>query len=213
MLPAALPFIVKVCGITARDDGQAALDAGANALGFNFYPKSPRYVSPEAAAGMADSLRGDFLRVGIFVHPTQEEVSNASSFLNVIQVHGEANFASALPVWKAVNPGMIPAENAAVQAWLLDSFTPVFGGSGQTFDWSLAAAFPFPAIVAGGLDGDNVAEAIRVARPWGVDSCSRLESAPGVKDQNKVAAFVSNARAAFGSLARAEGKTYEYHHF
>ena len=207
-----LPFIIKVCGITTREDGQAALNAGANALGFNFYPKSPRYVSSDAAAEMAGSLRGGFLRVGIFVRPTQEEVSQASLFLDVIQVHGDASFSSWLPIWKAVNPGMIPREKAGVQAWLLDTFTPAFGGSGQTFDWSLAAAFPFRAIVAGGLDGDNVADAIRVARPWGVDSCSRLESAPGVKDRNKVAAFVSNALAAFGAMPRPERKTYEFHH-
>jgi len=184
-------FIVKVCGVTTREDAQAALDAGANALGFNFYPQSPRFVTFERAAEMIAALRGDFLRVGVFVNP-QEEI--AAPFLDVAQIHGAGR--AAIPTWRAVNPGSMPAADSKVDAWLLDTFTPDFGGSGQTFDWSLAARFPYRAIIAGGLDGSNVAEAIRIAQPWGVDSCSRLESSPGRKDHAKVAAFVENARQA-----------------
>jgi len=184
-------FIVKVCGVTTREDAQAALDAGANALGFNFYPRSPRFLSFEKAADMIAALRGDFLRVGVFVNP-QDEIS--APFLDVAQIHGTGR--AAIPTWRAVNPGNVPPADNSVDAWLLDTVTPAFGGSGQTFDWSLAAAFPYRAIIAGGLDGHNVAEAIRIAQPWGVDSCSRLESSPGRKDHAKVAAFVENARQA-----------------
>jgi len=188
------PFIVKVCGVTTREDAQVALDAGANALGFNFYPQSPRYISPEAAAEISVATGGDYLRVGVFVHPTADVITPATAFLDVIQIHGQTLAVShALPVWQAVSAGTIPAADGAVQAWLLDSFTPAFGGSGQTFDWSLAADFPYCAIVAGGLDGDNVAEAIRIAKPWGVDACSRLESSPGKKDHARVTAFVTHA--------------------
>jgi phosphoribosylanthranilate isomerase len=166
-------------------------------LGFNFYPKSARYIRPDAAADVMASLRGDFLKVGVFVQPGVAEIAACSDLLDVIQVHGEAALVSRLPIWKAVNPGHIPEPDASVNAWLLDTFTPGFGGSGQTFDWTMASAFPYPVIVAGGLDGGNVAEAIRVAKPLGVDSCSRLECAPGRKDRIKVAAFVAQALAAF----------------
>lgn len=182
------PFIVKVCGVTTREDAQAAIDAGANALGFNFYPKSPRFLTFERAAEIAAALRGDFLRVGVFVNP-REEIK--APFLDVAQIHGTGH--SAIPTWRSVIPGNTPPPDSQVEAWLLDTATAAFGGSGQTFDWSLAAAFPYRAIIAGGLDGNNVAEAIRIAHPWGVDSCSRLESSPGRKDYAKVAAFVENA--------------------
>jgi phosphoribosylanthranilate isomerase len=186
----ASPFIIKVCGVTSREDAQAALDAGANALGFNFYPQSPRYLTVEQAEEISIKLRGDFLRVGVFVNPLPEALS--VPFLDVAQIHGSGQ--SAIRTWRAVKPGTIPPPDSAVDAWLLDTFTPAFGGSGQTFDWALAAAFPYPAIIAGGLDADNVAEAIRIAKPKGVDSCSRLESAPGRKDRAKVSAFIQNAR-------------------
>jgi len=186
------PFIVKVCGVTTREDAQAALDAGANALGFNFYPPSPRFLTSAQATEIIHSLRGDFLRVGVFVSPA-EPIS--APFLDIAQIHGTGK--ATMPTWRAVNPGTIPPPDSSVEAWLLDTFTPAFGGSGKTFDWSLAAAFPYRAIVAGGLDENNVAEAIRTAHPWGVDSCSRLESAPGRKDHAKVAAFVENALRAF----------------
>jgi phosphoribosylanthranilate isomerase len=152
---------------------------------------SPRYITPENEAEIIGALRGDFLRVGVFVHPTNPDLAS-TSFLDVAQIHGRAAQTS-LPIWKAVRAAEIPPPDATIQAWFLDTPTPAFGGSGETFDWSLAAGFPNPKIVAGGLDAGNVAEAIRVARPWGVDSCSRLESAPGRKDHHRVAAFVTQA--------------------
>lgn len=188
-------FIVKVCGVTTREDAQSALDAGANALGFNFYAESPRYIEPDAAAEIISALQGDFISVGVFVHPAPDDISS-KAFLDIAQIHGRAP-QTQLPIWKAITPNQIPPADTKVEAWLLDTPTPAFGGSGQTFDWSLAAAFPHRKIVAGGLDARNVAEAIRVAKPWGVDSCSRLESAPGRKDRRQVAAFVFEALQAF----------------
>lgn len=189
------PFIVKVCGVTTFEDAQASIDAGANALGFNFYPKSPRFITPDSASNIIAQLRGDFLRVGVFVHPTSEIIDQVSGFLDVAQIYGSGT--ANIRIWRAINAGTVPPPDEVADAWLLDSFTPSFGGSGQTFDWSIAARFPYRAIVAGGLDSHNVAEAIRIAGPWGVDSCSRLESAPGKKDHARVAAFVYNALQAF----------------
>ncbi len=192
------PFIVKVCGVTNREDAQAALDAGANALGFNFYSKSPRFLSFVAASEIISALRGQYLRVGVFVHPTGEELTRSEGFLDVAQIHG-AGKSNKTKIWRAISAGTIPEPDPSVAAWLLDSFTPAYGGSGKTFDWSIAAKFPHRVIAAGGLDAGNVAEAISIASPWGVDSCSRLESSPGRKDHARVAAFVQNALAAFHS--------------
>jgi phosphoribosylanthranilate isomerase len=188
-------FIVKVCGVTTYDDAQAALDAGANALGFNFYGKSPRFLTHDAAAAIIGKLRGEYLRVGVFVHPSEQTLSAAADFLDVTQIHGGGH--GLLPIWRAIPAGTTPSTEDCGDAWLLDTATPAFGGSGQTFDWSLAASFPHRVIIAGGLDAINVAEAIRVAEPWGVDSCSRLESSPGKKDHHRVAAFVARALDAF----------------
>jgi phosphoribosylanthranilate isomerase len=195
--PTLAPFIVKVCGVTSRDDAQAALDAGANALGFNFYSESPRFLTRECAAEIISDLRGEFLRVGVFVNPSSQLIAEVSPFLDVAQIHGQGE--ATLPVWRSVHPGVVPPPDSSVQAWLLDTPTPAYGGSGRTFDWSLAAAFPYPAIVAGGLDATNVAEAVRVVNPWGVDSCSRLESSPGRKDHARMTAFVASALHAFHS--------------
>lgn len=196
-----LPFIVKVCGVTNCEDAQSAIDSGANALGFNFYPKSPRYLTLSAAAALIDCLRGDYLRVGVFVNPTDEELRAAAPYLDIAQIHinqtHRAQFQSPIPQWRATNPGATLPADPAVQAWLIDTATPHFGGSGIAFDWSLAAHFPYRAIIAGGLDASNVVQAIEIANPWGVDSCSRLESSPGKKDHVRVAAFVSAARQAF----------------
>jgi phosphoribosylanthranilate isomerase len=199
-IPASAPeFIVKVCGVTDHADAQAALDAGANALGFNFYPKSPRFLSHERAADIVAKLSGGFLRVGIFVNPTAKLLADTAGFLDRAQIHGAggASLPTSLPIWRAVSAGSLPTADSDAEAWVLDAFTPAFGGSGQTFDWCLAAGFPQRTIIAGGLDASNVSEAIRIANPWGVDSCSRLESSPGKKDHARVAAFVEKAWAAF----------------
>jgi phosphoribosylanthranilate isomerase len=200
---AELPFIIKVCGVTAEDDLEASLEAGANAIGFNFYAKSPRFLTTERARHLAQAVRRDYIKVGVFVNPTEDEVIEIASSvqLDVLQLHGSRapiQLASSFRVWQAGQADMDRETlDPHVEAWLLDTPTREHGGSGKTFDWSLAADFPRRAIVAGGLDSSNVAEAIRVARPWGVDACSRLETAPGQKDRARIQAFVEAALAAF----------------
>lgn len=188
--------IVKICGITNEEDARIAVDAGANALGFNFYKRSPRCISPRRAHEIAAAVPGRYLKVGIFVKPSKTEMLRVIDEvpLDVVQLHGDSVALPASPrlrIWRALPATAAPPPAyPAIEAYLLDSWTPQHGGSGNTFDWTLAARFPHRAIVAGGLDATNVSEAIRVASPWGVDACSRLESAPGRKDPQRVRDFV-----------------------
>ena len=202
-----VPFIIKVCGITREEDAATAVSAGANALGFNFYPSSPRYIAPLDAQEISQGVSGSYLRVGVFVNPTEEELIEAASTvpLDVLQLHGTRlplNLAGSFRVWQAIQATAPPPLHPDVEAYLLDSPTPLYGGSGEAFDWTLAAAFPRRVVVAGGLDASNVASAIRIARPWGVDACSRLESQPGLKNAERVIAFVRAAIAAFNLLPK-----------
>jgi phosphoribosylanthranilate isomerase len=191
-------MMVKICGITNERDAVASAQAGASALGFNFYSGSPRFISPGAAARIGIGLR--VLRVGIFVNEspaTIEEIARIAS-LDVAQLHGgEApDTLPGMPVWKAFritaewDPEILDAYSAA-EAFLLDGPAP---GSGGQFDWNRAKGLGRRIILAGGLGPDNVAEAIRQVEPWGVDACSRLESSPGVKDHEKVQRFTRAAR-------------------
>ena len=198
-------MMVKICGITNRDDALAAAEGGAAALGFNFYRKSPRFIAPEDAARIIEALPAAVCKVGVFVNEPPQAVEQVAVQigLDVAQLHGDES-AATLPagvrVWKAlrVDASFGPAtlESYRVEAFLLDAPSPdVYGGSGGTFDWSRAAGLGRKIIVAGGLDAGNVREAIRRARPWGVDACSRLESAPGKKDREKMRAFLRAALA------------------
>ena len=190
------PFIIKVCGITNQEDALLAISAGANALGFNFYAKSPRVISLDTAHAIACTLPDTVLKVGVFVEPTQTEVQEAIDRvpLDVVQLHGHHVPSVAHRTWRALAADAAdPVESLMAEAILLDSPSPAYGGSGKTFDWSLATRFWQPVILAGGLDASNVAEAIEIARPAGVDACSRLEQAPGRKDRAKVQAFVEAA--------------------
>ena len=191
-----MPFIVKICGITNTEDAQEAVRAGANAIGFNFYPRSPRFISLEQARAMACELPDDVLKIGVFVEPAESDVLDAIEQvpLDVIQLHGKRVPSVAHRTWRALAAANAdPAESLVAEAILLDSFSEAHGGSGQTFDWRLAARFWQPVILAGGLDGANVAEAIESARPAGVDACSRLESSPGKKDARKMREFAETA--------------------
>lgn len=197
------PAIVKVCGITSAEDAREAVEAGATALGFNFYRKSVRYVTAEQAGAIATP--GGVLRVGVFVNEAEAELRRIAQVarLDVVQLHGdEAPEAvpSGLRVWKALR---VDAEFDArvleryrVEAFLLDG--PAggdYGGVGKPFAWAAAAGLRHRVLIAGGLDASNVGEAIAAAHPWGVDACSRLEAAPGTKDKDKVRAFIEAARA------------------
>lgn len=204
-----MPEIVKVCGLTSVADARFAADQGATAVGFIFYPGSPRYVRPQQAALIAACLPPSVLRVGLFINETAETVRNVAGAvrLNVIQLHGDETpeacaELSDLRVWKGirVGDGFDVSRLAAYscEAFLLDTDTKdgSFGGTGKTFPWGKAveAKAYGKVIVAGGLDGSNVAELIRQANPWGVDACSKLESQPGVKDPEKVRSYLEAAK-------------------
>jgi len=182
--------MVKVCGITRREDAEAALAAGASAIGFVFYPKSPRYVTPDAAKRLGAGL--DIWKVGVFQDESSiviEETMRAAD-LDVAQVYG-GELPNVPRVWRALRPGSTPRPGEAVEAILLDG-----PANGITFDWNQARGVSQKLILAGGLDASNVAEAIRVAKPWGVDASSGLESSPGIKDHDKVREFVKAAQEA-----------------
>ena len=204
-------MILKICGITNPDDAAAAIAGGATALGFNFWPRSPRYITPELAAEIAPE--GGVRRVGVFVNeaPARVEEIARRARLDVAQLHGDetpASYPAGLPVWKAarVSAGFdfTRYEDSPAEALVLDGPAgDLYGGSGQTFDWSLAAAVRKRIVVAGGLDASNVAQAIAAAHPWGVDACSRIESAPGKKDHQKMNEFLRVARQAAQEALRA----------
>ena len=194
-------MILKICGITNQEDATAAVAGGATAIGFNFYRRSPRYLAPERAAGIqtAPGVR----RVGVFVGEARERVEEIARIaaLDVAQLHGDetpVDFPASLAVWKAVRVkealDLSRWRDCPAEALLLDG-----PASGMAFDWRLAVEVPQPVILAGGLDASNVAEAVALAHPWGVDACSRIESAPGRKDHRKMNEFLEAARAALGS--------------
>jgi phosphoribosylanthranilate isomerase len=219
-------MILKVCGITNQEDADAAVAAGANAIGFNFYAPSPRYITPEHAGSISTPL--GVRRVGVFVNESRarvEEVARIAA-LDTAQLHGEEapkDYPEGVAVWKGeqVREGFDLAGFARlpVEALVLDGPAGALrGGSGKSFDWSIvgqvfgpAAGLPpgvrpaeagraaqqgCPTILAGGLDASNVARAIEAAHPWGVDACSRIESFPGRKDHAKMRAFLEAAKAA-----------------
>lgn len=199
--------IIKVCGITNAEDAAAAIEGGATAIGFNFYPRSPRYLSPESAVRI-DSNSG-VRRVGVFVNEPRARVEQIARIarLDIAQLHGDesaTDYPGQMEVWKAVRIGdgrELPFfEDCPAETLLLDGpAAELYGGAGRAFDWRLAAALRKRIVLAGGLDASNVARAIALAHPSGVDACSRLESAPGRKDHIKMQAFLAAARAAFES--------------
>jgi phosphoribosylanthranilate isomerase len=198
-------FVIKVCGVTNTEDAVCAVEAGANAIGLNFYASSPRGISISAAHDIASALPDDVLKVGVFVEPSIEEVQAAIDEvpLDVVQLHGKSVPPIVFRTWRALAATQVnPMESIAAEAILLDSHSPGHGGSGKTFDWNLATRFWQPVILAGGLDASNVAQAIELVRPAGVDACSRLESRPGIKDWKKVQEFVKVALAAAASLEK-----------
>jgi phosphoribosylanthranilate isomerase len=193
-------MIVKICGITNLADAEAAIRSGASALGFNFYPRSKRYIGIGDAMKIVAQLPPSILRVGVFVDEPRERVADLVRRigLQVAQLHGNETpeqYPAGTRVWKAArvdeNFSLAAWESNPAEALLLDSpGNGELGGTGRAFDWSRAAGGSRQIILAGGLDDTNVGEAIRVVRPWGVDACSRIESAPGRKDHAKMAAFV-----------------------
>ena len=205
--PESTPFVIKVCGIRQTDEAIAAAEAGASAIGFNFYPKSPRYVSTEQAREIARHLAPEILKVGVFVEPSEDELNRLTQerLVDVVQIHGRYRGSQVgLRIWRAVtvDERFDPARafNQAAEAFLLDAPADTWGGSGKVFDWTRVRPTSHKVLVAGGLEATNVAEAIAAIRPWGVDASSRLELAPGRKDVRKLQEFVMAARRAFDSL-------------
>jgi phosphoribosylanthranilate isomerase len=214
-------MILKICGITNQDDASAAIDAGATAVGFNFYARSPRYLAPEQAAEIETSP--GVRRVGVFVNEKPERVEEIARVarLDVAQLHGnetpvdypesagglksappvQANMVGARPalaVWKALrvddNFDVTLFNDIPAEALLLDGPAgDLFGGAGKSFDWKLVRETNRKIVLAGGLDSSNVAEAIALVHPWGVDCCSRIEKAPGRKDHKKMKEFLHAA--------------------
>jgi phosphoribosylanthranilate isomerase len=212
---------IKICGITNLQDAKLAVEAGADALGFVFYEKSPRKVSREAAREIVAQLPDRLEKVGVFAGESLESISAAISSVNLtaVQLHGRS-IASDFPelATKAriligvpardlesaeFQAGWRPGTEKQVTALLVDSSTAdLHGGTGQTFGWEHAAdslkqlASSFKIVVAGGLNPGNVGEAIRTLHPWGVDVASGTEAMPGKKDPEKVRAFVDAVKGA-----------------
>jgi phosphoribosylanthranilate isomerase len=198
---------VKICGITRLEDALEAVRLGADALGFNFWPGSKRFIAPAEARRIIRALPPLVTTVGVFVDPSHDEAVAAAavSGVQVLQLHGdespEACRAFQLPVVKALRvagPEALAevARYRGLAGILLDAASPGYGGSGLTFDWSIAreAATRVPLLLAGGLVPENVGEAVRAVRPWAVDVASGVESSPGVKDPEKLARFIRAAK-------------------
>jgi phosphoribosylanthranilate isomerase len=198
--------LVKICGITSLEDALAAVDAGADALGFNFYARSPRYISPANAREITRQLPPSILKVGVFVNEELQSLLTIASEANLsaVQLHGDETPAycrelSGSYVIKAFSAGEdldLSAYN--VDAIMLDTKDDLLrGGTGRVFDWSIArrARNSFPKLfLAGGLSPENVAEAIATVKPYAVDACSSLEETPGKKDHARMRAFVNAVR-------------------
>jgi len=210
MTPA--PMFIKVCGITRVEDALHAVEQGATAIGFVFWPRSPRAVTAAQAAEISSRLPSHVMRVGVFV---DEPVSGIRTTvgqvgLTAVQLHGDEPpaYADVLdwPVLRAVSVADLTQASelwAPATALLVDNIDPIRrGGTGTSIDWAQAAAIAHTrkVVLAGGLTPENVAGAIHAVHPFGVDVSSGVEAAPGVKDFGKVSRFVTNARRAFEEL-------------
>lgn len=209
--------VVKICGITNEEDARVALDAGADMLGFVFFPRSPRYVKAERARDILDSLggmRGTIRAAGVFVNESAEHVDMILKLagLDLAQLHGKESAEFVLGfsgrAYKSLQPAGLD-EARHLMAHYADSVRgniPAFiadappaklpGGNGAVGDWSVAReiALEFPILLAGGLTVENVGEAIEFVQPWGVDVSSGVERAPGLKDHARVREFVARAK-------------------
>jgi phosphoribosylanthranilate isomerase len=200
---------VKICGITNIDDARHAAACGADALGFVFYAKSPRCITPEQARSIIAALPPFIATVGLFVNEEPEQIRYVADFcgLDVLQLHGdEPPEGCSFPQRRVIKALRVKDEASLaehelfrVSGLLLDAWVAgSYGGTGESFNWNLAAAVASQrsVILAGGLTAENVAEAVRAVRPYGVDVSSGVESLPGCKDPQKVADFIRNAKAA-----------------
>jgi len=201
---------VKICGITNIEDAVAAAEYGADAIGFVFQPKSPRAITPETAKNIVSALPPFITTIGVFVNESKREIERIISYvgLNIVQLHGnEPPDACQLnkKVIKAIRvkdlTDLEPLKRYNVSAFLLDTYSPhTMGGTGQIFNWDIAVeAKKFGRIIlAGGLNHENIEEAIKWVRPYGIDVATGVESnKKGEKDHKKLRLFIEKAREAF----------------
>ncbi len=200
---------IKICGITRLEDARAAVDAGASALGFVFYKKSPRYISPSKAKRIVDVMPPFISITGVFVNEREGAIRDIAGFcaLDALQLHGDEDYHTchrlrrygpklikAFRVGEGFNLGAVDAYK--VDALLFDAFDKdAFGGSGKIFRWELLKDLRtrLPVILSGGLTPLNVAEAVRVIKPYAVDVSSGVEKSPGIKDRDLIRSFIQNA--------------------
>ena len=203
-------MFVKICGITRLEDAHAAVSAGANAIGFVFWPNSPRFIDPWRARAIVRELPPLVTPVGLFVNQPAEYVSAVASLvrLGAAQLHGDETIAFAaslaMPLIKAVSVEHASAWPATTTL-LLDAYDPVKrGGMGHTIDWAAAAALAARrrVLLAGGITPENVGEAVATVRPFGVDVSSGVERSPGIKDHGRITALFEALHAHSHSPAR-----------
>ena len=202
--------LVKICGITNLDDALAAIAAGADALGFNFYKPSPRYITPQHAREIVEELPDSLLKVGVFVNEDLDDVRNIANEagLRALQLHGDetpeycrelANDYFVIKTFAVSETLDVQTVNAyEVEAIMLDTkHNSLRGGTGRVFDWSVAqqAALTIPKLfLAGGLSPENVEIAIKTVRPFAVDACSAIENSPGKKNHERMRVFINTVR-------------------
>jgi phosphoribosylanthranilate isomerase len=203
---------VKICGINDPASFDTAVEAGADWVGFNFFPQSPRYVTPEQAAALSERFPGGPQRVGLFVNPTSAIIAATLEVmrLDIMQLYGELDLPSlrrrfGLPIWRPVGVACaadLPETATGADRVLVEAKAPADatrpGGNAVRFDWTLLHGWsaPAPWILAGGLTVCNVAEAIRITGACAVDVSSGVERTRGVKDPDLIRAFIANARSA-----------------
>jgi len=205
---------IKICGLTRAEDVAAAVDAGADAIGFVFYDKSPRHIAPERAAELARKLPPFVVPVGLFVNAGAVEIARAVALIPnlLLQFHGDETPAqcrsAGRPYLRAVRmaPGFdlldFARSYADAQGLLLDAFVEGYGGGGKVFDWSLVPrGVALPLVLSGGLNAANVAAGIVQVRPWAVDVSSGVESAKGIKDALAIRRFCDAVREADARIA------------
>ncbi|MFQ6036593.1 MAG: phosphoribosylanthranilate isomerase [Sedimentisphaerales bacterium] len=198
---------VKICGITNYEDAAAAMDMGADLLGFNFYPKSPRYVMPEKAIQIINKLPAFIDLAGVFVNESLEQIQETINLcqLDWVQLHGDETpefckefLISNVKVMKALRvkdqADIEKVDNYFTDAILLDAFHPEkYGGTGLTFDWNIIGHIGKRVFLAGGINPDNAADAVKLG-VYGIDVCSGIEAEPGKKDHQKMKKLFDNIR-------------------
>lgn len=209
-------MIIKICGIKTLEIAQVSIETGANMLGFNFYPPSSRYITPEKCAEIISTLAPDpksLVTVGVFVNETPQRIQEILEICNLdlAQLCGEESpedlAALESKAFKAVQPSSLTEADdflnkfsrSQAPALLVDAHIKgAYGGTGEIGDWALAQhlAAQAPILLAGGLNPENVVAAVQAVEPWGVDVASGVESSPGVKDPSKISVFISAARSA-----------------